>query len=266
MPNKNLLSKFSVLVLVLFLTPFVYPITFPVAYAQDFTTGLAESIFVEAGRSVVSGDIVSLKNNRFELSSKPYDSSMYGVITDNPALVMEDRALEGRSYVAISGEAFVRVTSKNGNISKGDPITSSDLPGVGQRSTLSGQIIGVALQDYSSDDPNQVKEILISVDIRPYVVEGNVKVNLIEALRSGAQAPFLTPLTSLRYVLAALVTAGSFILGFAAFGKTSGSGVEALGRNPLASKEIQRSVVFNMLLTVAIMLSGLALAYFILVL
>lgn len=235
-------------------------------FAQDFTTGTAESILIQADREVVSGDIVSVKDKKFSLSNVAYDSSIYGVITDKPAVVMDDRALEGRKYVASFGEAFVRVTTKNGVITKGDFITSSDIPGVGQKATSSGQIVGMALQSYESNDPTQIKEILISVDIRPNVVDGNVKVNLIEALRSGAQAPFLTPLTSLRYILAALVTAGSFILGFASFGKTSGSGVEALGRNPLASKEIQRSIILNMFLTAIIMISGLALAYFILVL
>jgi F0F1-type ATP synthase membrane subunit c/vacuolar-type H+-ATPase subunit K len=237
-----------------------------VLYAQDFTTGIAESVVVETDRPVVSGDILSVTQGKVTLSAKPYDSSIYGVVTDKPAVVMEDRALENSTYVIKDGEAFVRVTTKTGNILKGDFITSSVIPGVGQRATSSGQVVGVALQGYSSDDPNQVGDILVGLNIGPNVIEGNIKVNLIEALRSGTQAPFLTPLTSLRYILAALVTAGSFILGFVAFGRTSGSGIEALGRNPLASKEIQRSIVFNLFLTVVIMLSGLTLAYLILVL
>lgn len=236
------------------------------AFAQEFTTGISESIAITADREVVSGDIISVRDKKFGLSAVDYDTSMYGVITDNPAIIMDDSALVGRKYVTSSGEAFVRVTTKNGPISKGDFITSSDNPGIGQKAIKSGQIVGMALQEFTSTDPNEVKEILVSIDIRPNLVQDNIKVNLLEALRSGAQAPFLTPLTSLRYILAALVTAGSFILGFSSFGKTSGSGVEALGRNPLASKEIQHSIVLNMILTAIIMLSGLALAYFILVL
>jgi F0F1-type ATP synthase membrane subunit c/vacuolar-type H+-ATPase subunit K len=131
---------------------------------------------------------------------------------------------------------------------------------------VSGQVVGIALQDYSSDNPELVDDILVQLDIRANVIQQNVRVNLIDALRSGTQAPFLTPLTSLRYILAALITGGAFVIGFASFGKTSGSGVEALGRNPLAHKTIQRSIVFNLILTAVIMMVGLVLAYLILVL
>ena len=174
--------------------------------------------------------------------------------------------MENRSYVVSGGEAFVKVSTVNGDIVKGDFVTSSEISGVAQKADRSGQVIGVALQDYSAESPDIVDDILVQLDIRAKMIASNVRVNLIEALRSGTQAPFMTPLTSLRYILAALVTAGSFVIGFASFGKTSGSGVEALGRNPLAHKTIQRSIVFNLILTAVIMLAGLTLAYLILVL
>ncbi len=258
MPKK--LFKLSLILPLLFL------ILSAKVFAQGLSTGTALSVVVIADREIENGDLVSARDGVYVLSDKSYDSSMYGVITLQPALVMDDLNLEDKHYVVSEGEAFVKVTTVNGNITKGDFITSSETPGVGQLADVPGQVIGVALQDYSNDDPTAVNDILVHVDIRANFAEDNVKVNLVEALRSGTQAPFLTPLTSLRYILAALVTAGSFILGFASFGKTSGSGVEALGRNPLAHKEIQRSIVLNLILTAVIMITGLGLAYFILVL
>jgi F0F1-type ATP synthase membrane subunit c/vacuolar-type H+-ATPase subunit K len=202
----------------------------------------------------------------YKLSVVSYDSALFGVVTEDPALAMEDIALENRSFVVSGGEAFVKVSAINGDIAKGDFITSSEIPGVAQKADMSGQVIGVALQDYSAESVDIVDDILVQLDIRAKMIESNVRVNLIEALRSGSQAPFMTPLTSLRYILAALVTAGSFVIGFSSFGKTSRGGVEALGRNPLAHKTIQRSIVFNLILTAVIMFAGLTLAYLILVL
>lgn len=235
-------------------------------FAQDLSTGLALSVFVEADRDVELGDIISVEEGDYTLSGKAYDTGLFGVVTTDPALLMDDVDLENSSYVVSSGEAFVKVSTINGDIAKGDFITSSEIPGVGQRVGVSGQIIGIALQSYSAESTDIVDTVLTQLDIRANVFEGNIRVNLIEALRTGAQAPFMTPLTSLRYLLAALVTVGSFVIGFASFGKTSGSGVEALGRNPLAHKTIQRSIVLNMVLTAVIMLIGLVLAYLILAL
>jgi F0F1-type ATP synthase membrane subunit c/vacuolar-type H+-ATPase subunit K len=53
-------------------------------------------------------------------------------------------------------------------------------------------------------------------------------------------------------------------LGFVFFGRVVARGVEAMGRNPLAGSLIAVSVVFNLILTVVIMLVGLGIAYLIL--
>jgi F0F1-type ATP synthase membrane subunit c/vacuolar-type H+-ATPase subunit K len=237
-----------------------------VASAQLLSTGVALSVFVDEEVEAETGHIISVSEGVYKFSNEAYDSALFGVVTTEPAMVMDDLALEIKSYVVSDGEAFVKVSTLNGDIVKGDFLTSSEIAGVGQKVDVSGQIIGIALQDYSAESTDIVDTILVQLDIRTNVFDNNVRVNLIEALRAGAQAPFMTPLTSLRYILAALVTAGAFIVGFASFGKASGSGVEALGRNPLAHKTIQRSIILNMVLTAVIMLAGLVLAYLILAL
>ena len=93
-----------------------------------------------------------------------------------------------------------------------------------------------------------------------------MKTNLLDALRSGSLSPLLNPVESLRYILAALIVAATFIIGFSTFGKSSSRTIEALGRNPLAQRSIKTAMVFNMILAFGVMLIGLALAYLILVL
>ncbi len=72
------------------------------------------------------------------------------------------------------------------------------------------------------------------------------------------------PTALLKYLIAALVVIGSFILGFMSFGRTAAKGVEALGRNPSASKIIHLGIIFNVIIVVAIVLTGLIVAFMIL--
>lgn len=210
------------------------------------------------------GSIVSFRNGTYELSKEPYDSGIMGVISTTSALSLEDVNLTQSKSVAVSGEVNVKVFTKNGPIAVGDLITSSDVPGVGQKVLLSGQVLGAALQAYDSPNPDTVGLITVLVDSRSNVASNNMKVNLVQALKSGYSDVVFTPATSLRYLLAIIIVAVSFLLGFASFGKVSGKSVEALGRNPLASKLIKSVVVFNFMLTFIILVVGLALAYFIL--
>ena len=83
-------------------------------------------------------------------------------------------------------------------------------------------------------------------------------------LKSGFQVPFITPLTSLRYILAALIALVSFFIGFSSFGKISTNSIEALGRNPLASRIIKSAIFLNFVFTIGIMGVGLVVAYLIL--
>lgn len=261
---KRILSSF----LILGLFSFFLFLGVGSVFAQSLTDPAAGSaISVPVNEEIINpGDIIILAaGGQYFKANEPYDSRMFGVVTGEPALALEDTLLENGQLVISSGEVFVHVSASNGPIEKGDFITSSTIPGVGQKADVSGQVLGIALQEYKPEDPEQINDILVQVDIRPNVMN-DVKVNLIEAWRKGTQAPFLTPLTSLRYILATLVTGGAFVIGFASFGKTSGSGVEALGRNPLAANTIKRGIVFNMVLAGIMMLSGLVLAYLILVL
>ena len=67
-------------------------------------------------------------------------------------------------------------------------------------------------------------------------------------------------------MIAAFVTVLSFILGFVYFGRFAKTGIEAIGRNPLARFQIQTTVIINLLLMAGIFVVGLALSYFVLVL
>lgn len=234
--------------------------------ASDFTaSGIASS--ADIGDSATPGDIVSLTKAGFKLSKISYDSSIYGVVTSKATIVLTEKQVSKNSKLVVkTGKALINVTSANGTIKKNDFITSSAKAGVGQKATTNGFIVGVALEDYTQKDPKAVGEVLATIDPRYNISFTDAGTNLLNFLQNAGSASFLSPLASLRYLIAALVAGLTFVLGFLFFGRVASKGVEALGRNPLAAAMIQASVILNVLLAALIILVGLAIAYFILVL
>lgn len=251
--------KFTLYVLIFFLA-------FPIVRAVSSSSAISIEFDEDGG---APGELVSYTTDgRYVLSRVEYDVTLHGVLAESPAILLDDLSIDpARSrMLVVSGEAYVKVTNKNGAIKKGDVITSSNDPGIGMLAMDTGMILGKAMEDFNPESPDSVGEIMVYVDMGQYFPTLSVKRNLMEALRAGVQAPFISPLSSLRYLLAAIVVAGSFIIGFSTFGKVSGGSVEALGRNPLASRSIKSAVTFNFLLTFVVMAIGLTLAYLILVL
>ncbi len=83
-------------------------------------------------------------------SQKPYDTSILGVVTTQPGFVVGEEITEGyETTVALNGRVPVKVTNNNGVINIGDPVTTSEIPGVGMKATKKGSIVGKALE--SSD-------------------------------------------------------------------------------------------------------------------
>jgi F0F1-type ATP synthase membrane subunit c/vacuolar-type H+-ATPase subunit K len=260
---KSLTAKYFLkpCLVMFFLSLFISSIIMKVNSAD--TSGVSVSIDV-VGSNVESGHIVILNSGFYMLSFGEYDEGIFGVVSDNPTLAILDTNLEDYRYITTTGQVAVKVVGINGAIEEGDYITTSRMPGIGQRADVSGPVLGIALESYESDDPNEVGEILVYVNINSVLLSEDLTTNLVGLLRSGFKVPFLTPLTSLRYLLAALVVIISFFIGFTSFGRISSNSIEALGRNPLASKIIKSAIFLNFLLTLTIVAVGLVISYLIL--
>lgn len=228
--------------------------------AQSAGQGVAVSVSVVG--DVVDGDIVCNYTGEIKRCNTGYDGNIYGVSVDEPALALENLSLTDARTVATSGKAYVRVSDANGQIKKGDYVTSSDKAGIGQKATKSGYVVGTALEDGEAGE----SKVLVAIAAKQAFVTLATRGNLLETIKDAILSPTLTPLASLRYILAAFMAVASFVLGFWYFGRVAKSGIEALGRNPLAGRLIQLGVVFNLFLTALIMGSGLLIAYLILVL
>ncbi|MDD3647779.1 MAG: hypothetical protein PHS44_04765 [Candidatus Dojkabacteria bacterium] len=104
-------------------------------------------------------------------TTSPYQLNILGVISTSPYETFGKGIREeaiNENPIGIAGRVPVKVSTINGNIKPGDPITSSSIPGVGMRSTVPGPIIGIALDHYSNSNPNNIEKILVSVNLSWY--------------------------------------------------------------------------------------------------
>lgn len=114
--------------------------------------------WVPAAEQVVAGTVVVLDpavSNQVISSSQPYATSVAGVVSDNPGLILGE-ASDTKVKVATTGRVKVKVDATKGAIRIGDLLVTSDQPGAAMRSEpvdvggikihRPGTIIGKALQ------------------------------------------------------------------------------------------------------------------------
>lgn len=256
-------TKNKILTIFLVITSFIFFDQTDVCLAQDAAgSGVATSTAVSGSHK--DGDLICVdKSNVNSVCSKKYDSNMIGVIVENPSVSFISS--NGGVPVISLGNVYTNVSSVNGAIRRGDFVTSSDIPGAAQLAEKSGYILGVALEDYLNEDINTTGKILVSVNIRPAVLSEGSGNNLLELIKEGVSGAFESPLSALRYLIAGILVVVSFVFGILHFGKMAKSGVEALGRNPLAAKTIQFGILLNVLIAIVIMAVGLGIAYLVLI-
>ncbi len=234
-----------------------------IVFAQEGQLGVGMGLQVSISDKVEEGDIISSTSTGYGVARIPYDTAIYGVVSFNPALALSTTD-KNIAYVLSSGQTTVKVNTDAGAIKRGDLITTSDVPGVGERATRNGFVLGNALADYSNT--KSVGKIMVNISPHFANTTPDFRANLLTSLRTAGNAAFLSPLEALRYLAAAIVAILSFTIGFTFFGRVAQKGVEAVGRNPLAGRLIEFSVILNIGLTAVIIFVGLAISYLILIL
>jgi hypothetical protein len=162
----NLITSFLLFLLMGFASP---------VFGQTDSSGMAVPISI-SGQGVKDGSLICTdkKENVYVLCSTPYDSSMVGVITDKPSVSIDIEDMENRRFLMTSGRSLAKVAAINGNIKAGDPITSSEIKGVGQKADKDGFVLGVALEDFEASNPNSMGRILVDINLHPMTgVEGD---------------------------------------------------------------------------------------------
>lgn len=228
--------------------------------AGDTSFGIANYLPV-TDKTVFDGAIISFSPKGYFLSKTEYDSLIVGVVTANPAVSLEITGGQKTYPVVSTGDTGVRVSTSNGKIHKGDPITTSSTPGVGMKATRTGYIIGAALDDYTSSNTKTIGKIPVTINIHYYVAKSSVNIGLFDVLNLSTLATYEEPIQAFRYFVAALVLILSFVFAFFSFARTANKGLEAIGRNPLAGRMIQAGILMNIAIAIAIVVAGLIIAF-----
>jgi hypothetical protein len=130
--------------------------------------------WVPATTDLAPGTVVVLnpaRNNEVMASTSAYDTSVAGVVSEQPGLILGIGA-DDKEQIAIIGRVKVRVDARNAPIRVGDLLVTSDLPGTAMRSEpmeihgrkfhQPGTIIGKALEPLESG----VGEILVLLSMQ----------------------------------------------------------------------------------------------------
>ena len=225
--------------------------------------GVATHLPVQGDR-IEDGDIVVATIKGYFLSRHPYEPQLAGVITMHPAIVLKTSTQKNTYPVINVGSVNVKVAGVNGDIKKGDYIASSNLPGTGMKATKSGYVLGNALEDVKFSSKTDVKLIPLTLNMHFLQLGNPVRSSLLDIFTLSKIATYEQPVKVFQYVVAAFIVVASFTTGFLIFAKVVNTGIQAIGRNPLAGRMIQLSIVFNVGLIIIILMTGIIMAYIIL--
>lgn len=231
----------------------------------EMSLGLAKYYKIE-NEQIENGDIISAVEAKYTRSNIDYDPNVIGVVALNPAVSIKPGDTEQKYPIINTGEALVRVSTINGEILAGDKIASSTMPGIGMKATNNGYAIGIAKQDYKSN--NSKITGIIKIELHPGFTLGSkdiqAQTKFAEIFSIAAMSSYDQPSKILRHIIAALVLLLSIIFGFLTFGRIAAEGVSAVGRNPSAKTSISVGIIINVTITIAIILAGAFVAYLIL--
>lgn len=236
--------------------------------AQVVDFGMAYGVVVN-DNDVRDGQIVTLVDGKYQLSSEEYDKNMYGVVDLSPDVVLDVTGDANSVPMVVNGQAYVLVNNSKGPIAVGDWVTSSSVKGMGMKADRNeGMVLGQALEAYDGGAEGGLILVAVNIQSAPERLETN---SLLATLNKAA-LDFLSLSNEvarertyelLRYILAAIVIVISITFSYLTFGKVARSGVEAVGRNPLARTTIMLGVGLNIIIAGLIILAGVVVAYLI---
>jgi F0F1-type ATP synthase membrane subunit c/vacuolar-type H+-ATPase subunit K len=229
----------------------------------EATLGVARMIEFK-DKNVKDGSIISASAKGAALSAIAYDPQVLGVVSRDAAIILSTTHTPNGIPVISNGTVYLLVSSLHGSIKKGDLLTTSTIPGVAVKAVKDGYVLGRASEDYANPDAKKVDKIVAELDLHYFNAKPTLAGSLTDIFKLALLPTKDGPAALFKYIIAAVVVLGSFILGFMTFGRTAAKGVEALGRNPAASKIIHLGIIFNVAIVVIIVLAGLTVAFLIL--
>ena len=134
-------------------------------YAEYFAVNesLLPANYTEQDKAIVfsTATVICQTSSGVAPCGSDYDSTVMGVISSAPAFQGGEDG-PNKVIVGLLGQLPVKVTTANGNINKGDPLTASSTTGVAMKASKAGTIIGYALESYSGGSIGQIQAYVSS--------------------------------------------------------------------------------------------------------
>lgn len=245
----------------------------PIAHAQDVNIGVPTTYEIKDAKAV-DGDILIYTSSGIVRANTSFSSEIFGVLQNSAILSFKQAGSNGKTVLR-SGDATVNVTDLNGAIKSGNYVTSSEIPGFGQKATESGYVLGIALADFKPEGKTtfqgqEVSTGTIPVAIRIEYSEITNTKSLFRLLDYANVIAFRTAQNPdrasqlIKFLTASAVAIGTVLLSLGIFARSITKSIEAIGRNPLAKTSIEVSIMINAALTIVTILLGMGAAYLIL--
>lgn len=240
-------------------------------------TSLSESYSTKDDLSL--GSVVSLQENSTDevvaSSSETVDNLLGVVISAGSSLLTLSSGKDGQVMVATSGTLPVLVSDINGDIERGDHITSSPVKGVGMLATSNVRVIGIAQgkmtnvkeESYKNNKGEtksmKIGEVPVLVNVAYYFKEPDKTIvpaaiqNVANSL-AGKEVGTVPILLSGGIFLIMLIIVASLIYSMIR------ASIISVGRNPLSQSAIYRDLVQLSGLVIAILGVGLIAIYLVL--
>ena len=266
----RLLSPFAILVGIVVLFA-------PTSIAAQSSSTIAQGFTASASKGeIVAGALVSLKEGTqsVELATTETADQLMGVVDQSPLLLISEATQEAQ--VVLSGTTNLLVSDINGAVKAGDRITASPVAGVGMRATSSSRVIGIVQSDFDTRTA-QAQDVVDSRGGKHVIHIGRVAVQVALANYQAPGSDFLPPfiqdianniagrqVSIVRVLISTMIVIISFV-GMAVFIFSSArSAMISIGRNPLASAHIRRSLYQVGAITISVWGGALLACYLIL--
>lgn len=245
------------------------------------TTSVTQSVTQGYGTdsTLQNGMIVKLKDNdatKVEPVTTDTMDKMQGVVVaaNDAALALSDSNNKGQVFVASFGRYSTLVTNQNGPIKTGDYVTVSSIDGIGMKAGSSEPVVlGKAAGNFDgtsnvvgsttlTDSTGKHLEVSIGripvdVLISRNPLQKNIADNLPGFLRKVSESIANKPVSSVRvYISLTVLVVTAFIAGGMLYAGVRG-GLISIGRNPLAKKTINRSIIQVIITSVIVFIIGL---------
>ncbi len=237
------------------------------------------NIYDIADTQAQAGDIIIYDATKGLVRSPgAYDIHLFGVLQDQAMVELKRTDSTGKP-IARSGITKVNVSLSNGQIKKGDYITSSTLPGIGMKATLSGNVIGIALEDSTQNNnynqacitnPPGCAKDQVSVAVKPDyadLTDPRSTNRLLEYIGTSFFRNSQDPQgfgKIIKNTVAGIIVLITLLIGLLIIARTIPKSMEAIGRNPLAKRSIQFSLALNIGIVAFVVIGGIVAALIVL--